>query len=221
MAMSKTDLKNAFREVVSLEFAYIPTDESSIDFTFSERFNKRMEKLIRSQKKVYYNFINTAYKRIAIICFVLFIMLTTVCSVKAIHEPIVNFFTEVYESFTRYFFEGDTADIITKEYLINELPNGFVQIDKISNDISITTTFENVSGDIIEFYQTITKGTEYLLDTEHGTVVEYTIGNDMVHIMESNDTKQAIWIRDEYCLTLTIYGELNIDEVKQIIESIE
>lgn len=110
MAMSKTDFKNAFREVVSSEFAHIPTDESSIDFTFSERFNKRMEKLIRSQKKVYYNFVNTAYKRVAILCVILLTMLTTACSVKAIREPIVNFIKQVYESFTHYSYDGDTTE---------------------------------------------------------------------------------------------------------------
>ena len=71
MAMSKTDFKKAFREVVSSEFAHIPTDEDSIDFIFSEHFEKRMKKLIRSQKKMYYNFVNTVFKRVAIICVVL------------------------------------------------------------------------------------------------------------------------------------------------------
>ena len=41
MAMSKDDFKNAFREVISSEFAHIPSDEDSIDYTFSERFNKK------------------------------------------------------------------------------------------------------------------------------------------------------------------------------------
>ena len=52
--MSREEFKSAFREVVSSEFAHIPTDESSIDFTFSEKFNKKMEKLIKSQRKSYY-----------------------------------------------------------------------------------------------------------------------------------------------------------------------
>ena len=53
MAITKAEFKQAFREVVSLEFSHIPTDENSIQYTFSEKFNKRMEKLIKSQKKVY------------------------------------------------------------------------------------------------------------------------------------------------------------------------
>ena len=50
MGMSKDDLKRAFREVVSSEFAKIPFDENDIDITFSEKFNKKMEKLIKSQR---------------------------------------------------------------------------------------------------------------------------------------------------------------------------
>ena len=53
MSISREEFKAAFREVVSSEFAHIPTDESSIDFTFSEKFNKKMEKLIKSQRKSY------------------------------------------------------------------------------------------------------------------------------------------------------------------------
>ena len=38
--MSREEFKAAFREVVSSEFAQIPTDEDSIDFTFSEKTPK-------------------------------------------------------------------------------------------------------------------------------------------------------------------------------------
>ncbi len=221
MAMSKTDLKNAFREVVSSEFAHIPTDESSIDFTFSERFNKRMEKLIRSQKKVYYNFVNTAYKRVAIICVVLLTMLTTACSVKAIREPIVNFFTEVYESFTRYFFEGDTADTIMKEYSLNVLPDGFEQTNKIQNNISITTFLENKSGDIIEITQIITDNTQHNLDNQNGNKYEISVDDQQIQVLESDGFIQSVWIKDKYCFIVTGYGNIDKDILKQVIENIE
>ena len=214
MAMSKTDLKNAFREVVSSEFAHIPTDENSINFTFSERFNKRMEKLIRSQKKVYYNFVNTAYKRVAIICVVLLMMLTTACSVKAIREPIVHFITETYESFTRYFFKGDTADTITKEYTLNVLPEGFVQTNKIQNEISITTILENDYGDIIEFTQTITDKTQHNFDNQNGIKYEIIDADKTIRILEGERFVQAIWVNDEYCLKVTGYGDIYIKTIK-------
>lgn len=221
MAMSKTDFKNAFREVVSSEFAHIPTDESSIDFTFSERFNKRMVKLIRSQKKVYYNFVNTAYRRVAIICVVLLTMLTTACSVKAIREPIVNFFTEVYESFTRYFFEGDTADIITKEYSLKVLPDGFEQTDVIMGDTIITKTYVNESGDKIKFTQQTTDNANHTFDNENGKITSITLNNMNIDVYETDGITHALWTEYGYYFKLSYYGDVEVETIKEIIQTVE
>ena len=67
MAITKAEFKNAFRKVASLEFSHIPSDECGIQYTFSEKFNKRMEILIKSQNKVYWDVVSTAAKRVAII----------------------------------------------------------------------------------------------------------------------------------------------------------
>lgn len=221
MAMSKTDFKNAFREVVSSEFAHIPTDESSIDFNFSERFNKRMEKLIRSQKKVYYNFVNTAYKRVAIICVVLLTMLTTACSAKAIREPIVNFFTEVYESFTRYFFEDDTADIITKEYSLNVLPDGFEQTDVIRGDTIITKTYVNKSGGKIKFTQQTTDNANHTFDNENGKITSITLNNMNIDVYETDGITHALWTEYGYYFKLSYYGDVEVETIKEIVQTVE
>ena len=221
MAMSKTDFKNAFREAVSSEFAHIPTDEKSIDFTFSERFNKRMEKLIRSQKKVYYNYVNTAYKRIAIICVVLLTMLTTACSVKAIREPIINFIKQVYESFTHYSFDGDTTSIIVKEYSI-KLPDGFKQTNINKNNSLIAKEYINNSGDIIDFKQMTTEySTGYFVDNENGKIETEIINEIEVVVKERFDTKSAIWAKDGYVFAIDCYGSVDWNTIKQIIESLE
>lgn len=221
MAMSKTDFKNAFREVVSSEFAHIPTDESSIDFTFSERFNKRMEKLIRLQKKVYYNFVNTAYKRVAIICVVLLTMLTTACSVKAIREPIVNFIKQVYESFTHYSYDGDTTEKITKEYTL-KFPDSFEQTNITKNKSLISIEYTNSLGDIIEFSQMTTEySTGYFVDNENGDIKTENINGIEVEFKERYDTKSAIWTQNGYVFVIDCYGNISYDTIKRMIESLE
>ena len=221
MAMSKTDFKNAFREAVSSEFAHIPTDENSIDFTFSERFNKRMAKLIKSQKKVYYNFVNTAYKRVAIICVVLLTMLTTACSVKAIREPIVNFIKQVYESFTHYSFDGDTTEKITKEYTI-KYPDDFEQTNINKNNSLIAREYINKSGDIIEFKQMTTEySTGYFVDNENGDIKTETLNGIEIQFKERYDTKSAIWTQNGYVFVIDCYGDISYDTIKQMIESLK
>ena len=110
MAITVTDFKNAFREVVSEEFAHIPTDENSIAFTFSEHFNKQMEKLIKAQSKSSYIFLNTVYKRVASAFIILLTTIVTICSIKPLRDPTFDFFSGIYNSLNQNFFTDNSSD---------------------------------------------------------------------------------------------------------------
>lgn len=218
--MSREEFKAAFREVVSSEFAQIPTDEDSIDFTFSEKFIKRMDKLIRAQKKSYYKFINTAGKRVAVIFAAIITLFTASLSVKAIREPVVRFIKQVYETFIHYTFEGDIQPKIKKEFFIKTLPDGFIQHDKIESDLAITTIYVN-DNNTIKFTQQSTNNANHFFDNESGTLTKVTISGINVDIYESENIKHAVWTDEGYFFKLTCLGEINIDSVTMMIESIQ
>lgn len=222
MSMSKTDFKNAFREVVSSEFAHIPTDENSIDFTFSERFNKRMEKLIKAQRKPYWKFISTASKRAAVIVVAILTLFTASLSVKAIREPIIKFIKQVYESFTHYSFDGDTVEIISKEYTITKMLDGYEQIDKLTSDNTIATTYKNELGDTIIFTQMTTEySIGYLVDNESGEQYTETVDGIEIDFKEWYETKTAIWANDGYVFSIDCIGNISFEDIKQIIRTIK
>lgn len=220
MSMSREEFKAAFREVISSEFAQIPTDEDSIDFTFSEKFIKRMDKLIRAQKKSYYKFINTAGKRVAVIFAAIITLFTASLSVKAIREPVVRFIKQVYETFIHYTFEGDIQPKIKKEFFIKTLPDGFIQHDKIESDLAITTIYVN-DNNTIKFTQQSTNNANHFFDNESGTLTKVTISGINVDIYESENIKHAVWTDEGYFFKLTCIGEINIDSVTMMIESIQ
>lgn len=220
MSMSREEFKAAFREVISSEFAQIPTDEDSIDFTFSEKFIKRMDKLIRAQKKSYYKFINTAGKRVAVIFAAIITLFTASLSVKAIREPVVRFIKQVYETFIHYTFEGDIQPKIKKEFFIKTLPVGFIQHDKIESDLAITTIYVN-DNNTIKFTQQSTNNANHFFDNESGTLTKVTISGINVDIYESENIKHAVWTDEGYFFKLTCIGEINIDSVTMMIESIQ
>lgn len=220
MSMSREEFKAAFREVVSSEFAHIPTDESSIDFTFSEKFIKRMDKLIRAQRKSYYKFINTAAKRAAVIFAAIITLFTASLSVKAIREPVVRFIRQVYETFIHYTFEGEIQPKIKKEFFIKTLPDGFIQHDKIESDLAITTIYVN-DNNTIKFTQQSTNNANHFFDNESGTLTKVTISGINVDIYESENIKHAVWTDEGYFFKLTCIGEINIDSVTMMIESIQ
>lgn len=220
MSMSREEFKAAFREVISSEFAQIPTDEDSIDFTFSEKFIKRMDKLIRAQKKSYYKFINTAGKRVAVIFAAIITLFTASLSVKAIREPVVRFIKQVYETFIHYTFEGDIQPKIKKEFFIKTLPDGFIQHDKIESDLAITTIYVN-DNNTIKFTPQSTNNANHFFDNESGTLTKVTISGINVDIYESENIKHAVWTDEGYFFKLTCIGEINIDSVTMMIESIQ
>ena len=110
MAITRTDFNNAFREVIAQEFSHIPNDENSIDFTFSEKFERQMQRLIRSQRRVFYSFVNTSYKRVATVLVVLLTTAVTLFSIKPVRDGTFNFLGGIYNSLNQNYFEDNTPD---------------------------------------------------------------------------------------------------------------
>lgn len=222
MAISKAEFKQAFREVASLEFSHIPQDEKSINYNFSDRFNNRMEKLIKAQRKPYWKFISTASKRAAVIFVAILTLFTAAFSVKAIREPIIKFIKQVYESFTQYSFDGDTVETINKEYTITKMLDGYEQIDKLTSDNTIATTYKNELGDTIIFTQMTTEySTGYLVDNESGEQYTETVDGIEIDFKEWYDTKTAIWANDGYVFSIDCIGNISFEDIKQIIRTIK
>lgn len=219
--MNRAMFNNALTEVISSEFADVPTDDSQIDIQPSKKFQKKMEKLIKNEQKTIWHYTNTTYKRAAILVAVLVIMFTTACSVSAIREPIVKFFTEAYESFTRYFFEGDTVDSIANIYEITDLPEGFELKKTYSDTASTSTIYENEFGNIIELSQSITNDTRLTIDAEKGDVKEIQLPNREVHLYSRSEISQAFWIENGYLMTLTYEGTINEEEIINLISSVK
>lgn len=222
MAISKAEFKQAFREVASLEFSHIPQDEKSINFNFSDKFNKRMEKLIKAQRKPYWKFISTTSKRAAVIFVAILTLFTAAFSVKAIREPIIKFIKQVYESFTQYSFDGDTVETINKEYTITKMLDGYELIDKLTSDNTIATTYKNELGDTIIFTQMTTEySTGYLVDNESGEQYTETVDGIEIDFKEWYDTKTAIWANDGYVFSIDCIGNISFEDIKQIIRTIK
>lgn len=222
MPISKAKFKEAFREVISSEFSHIPKNEDEIEYEFSERFNKRMTKLINSQKKAYYYLINTAAKRVAIIFVLILTMFTAAFSVKAIREPIIKFVKQIYETFIHYSVEGETIDKITEEYSLTKLPDGFNKTNVLRDDNFVITTYENASGDIIEFTQTTTEShSGHFVDNESGNIHSEMVDDIKVEFKEWNYIKNAIWIEHGYVFTIDCHGDFSFDMIKEMIQSIK
>lgn len=221
MSMTKAQLKNAFREAAAYEFRDILRDESLIQYEFSAEFEKKMNKLISSQKKKTWHWVNTAPKRIALIAAVAIMLFTTACSVPEIREPVVEFVTEVYETFREFFFEADDTAVITQKYGLTALPNGFEKIDTLENDTVIITTYENTNGDVISFTQNASDKATTFVDAEHGEYNILNVADYEVHIYTREGIIHAVWGYDTYLFEIICYGDFNEQDMIDMIESVK
>lgn len=221
--MTRCEAIKAFREVASEEFAHIP-NENEIEYEFSERFNRKMEKFL---DKIEYNSTHSISKskRYTLTLIAAIIMLFVgLISVSAIREPIVNFIIEKYETFVEFSFSGDTSKHIEYEYGFSELPSGFKEIVYQVAEGSIYKEYLNEqTTEIISLYQTVTDANKINLDNEQGEIITESINGSQVYIYKhnNNDYIQANWISKTYSIILTYHGDIETDEFVNLIKSIE
>lgn len=238
MAMTKKQFDDAFREVVSREYYNIPNNEYDINISFSENFEKKMRKLIKSQKTIYWRFINSSAKKVAVIFLVCTVFLTSAMSVRAIREPVVEFFKEVYDTFVSYFFEGDTIDelpyensheslnassteisdeVSSESNLSLQIPEGFTQIDVLEDENMISEVYSNDNGDIIEFVKMITSDTRLTFDTEHMESKTIFISNTKVDIYQGDGIMHAVWIEKSTLMLITCSGDIELSDLENMV----
>lgn len=220
MAMTKVELMNAFREAATYEFRDIPRDDSQISHNFSAAFEHKIAKLIQREKSFFWHFVNTASKRVAVIVLVLVMLFTTACSVKAIREPIVRFLSEVYETFTEYFFEGEKTNVITEKYQISAIPTGFSEESVFETDMVITVVYQNAQNNTIHFTQSITDGTTIFLDSEKGDRKTIAVSEYEVHLYSQNGVLFAMWVHDGYYFEVVCYGDFSENHMISLIQSV-
>ena len=144
-------------------------------------------------------------------------------SCKPIREPVVEFFTNVYEKFTEFFFGDEDKDaaskVITKIHTLSYVPEGYELVESpilTNKDKELYTVWQNNDGYKIFFFQStfINKTT---FDTENAEALTLSNGSKIL-IIRKSDQIFVYWNDIEYSYTLMIYDQNN-EEIIKIIDS--
>lgn len=228
MSMTRSEFNETFRSVISEEFADIPP-ESEIQYEFSKEFLDKMQKLIngteddthKAQKK---HRSSVAIKRIVALAAALIVLFAGIMSVGAVREPVVNFIVKTYEGFKRVLFSGDSLTEIDHVYAFAEVPEGFVETQRISNKEMNLVRYENGETDaVIVISQSITTNYSFSLDSENGEIKTFdTNGKEVkIYCAESQTLYSAFWVEDTYIMELTYSGETDTSELLRLINTIK
>ena len=207
--MTDSDFKKAIAEALLPEYeAMIPEHDEHV---FSEKFEKKMRKLIRRRKKPYYMMINTGFKRAAcIIIAFLVISFTTVMSVDALRKPFLDFITRIFSDHTSIetilALDKTYPDRIEEKYEISLGLDDYSLQNRNINDCMIVSYYLNTlnSKTYIIFNQMTIDQFKLNLNTQDSEIesVELKSAEAVFYSGKSGDNN-LIWNNGRYIICLS------------------
>jgi len=191
----------------------------------SPAFERRMQRLIRAERRPYYRFANTSGKKAVLALAATFLLLVTmVFSVSAIREPVVRFFVKVYEKFSQVFYHQQEAQfpgILEVYYAPTWLPEGYSE--GVDQAIDIITECEQTytceSKYDIKFTQHTITSMLLRIDTE-GVQIESVSVNGREGFYYSNKEIQNLsWSDGQYGFRIS--GPISQVDLLRVAESIQ
>lgn len=226
--MTRSEFNMAFSTVIEEEFANIP-DESEIEVEFSDEFNRKMQELIDSiganngQKPKNDRKSRLNIKGLIALAAALAVLLAGLMSVNAAGDSIVNFIVKTYEDFKEILFTGDGAAKIDHVYAFAEVPEGFVETERMLNDDMSFVRYENSeTGAVIELSQNATQDTAFALDNQNGIVKDFDIDGEEIRVYFTKYDKMHVvfWHEDTCSMKLIYSGRINYEELLDIINAL-
>lgn len=196
--------------------------EEDLSHRFSKRFERKMNKLIRQEKRTPFMraFINYSKRVVVIILIFITIAFATTISVEAYRVKFFEIVTEVWEEFTSIIFRS--KDYINNNQLIpaipEYIPKGFSILEESTNDHRYRVIYISENNKEIFYEQRVLSYGEIILDTENIETETMEMANQTVTLFTSKGVNQVYWSNDSYSYTLI--SSINKDEVIKIVKSI-
>lgn len=224
--MNKYDISDELiiENIKSLENKIINSlpKAEELSHDFSKKFQKKMNKLIKQEKRNPFmqSFINYG-KRAAVLFFIVIsVSFVTTMSVEAYRLRFFEVITRVWEEFTSITFKSEKEIIDRKLVAINPdyIPEGFSILEEDVNDYVNTVIYENEINEEIIYEQILISNGEIIFDTEDVEVKTMNIGNQTINFFTNKEVSQIYWNDDLYIYTLN--STIDMEEIIKIAKSI-
>lgn len=199
-----------------IEFSFVP-NKDEIEYTFSDKYIKSKKQLLKRMSHSYWKYTNTVAKKVAVIIITLILTFSSLMSVDAIREKLLDFVFNIYSTFT--VIKSNTAiekSHIDTYYTLSNIPEEFNVSLTNHNSIISTMFWTNKKEQDIVFTQSIT-AISSSLNSEHGKLNE-TIINNTPCLTCKNDTNYfCYWEFDGFRFELVYPIDLGEEYLREII----
>lgn len=222
MSMTKAKLMDAFRDAACAEFEeYLPYG-SDYSYEFSERFERRMDRLVKSESRATWRFVNTNPKRLVIIALAILMALFAVaCAVPEIRESIAGFFVRMFSDHAEIEITDTIRERIDDIYELDPVPDGFSLSRKKTTEINVYLEYMDYNGNVIFLEQEATHESSISIDSVSGTYCERNINGKSVLIQFSDSYAQAIWEEEGYLFQLWYSSSVDLETISAWIDSVK
>ncbi len=208
-------LRRALREVGTREVRYYESLPQTTH-TPSERFEKRIQKLIRTQKTPIYPLIKSPTRKAVTVLVAVMLLFSLSLSVSAIREPVFSAFERITEKFTEIIFptKYNTPFI---EYEVGWVPENYEITKTINTGTTYISEWEAHDSRICLNQSTLAH-THY--NTEGVRIQEVEWSGKKVSYFQVQDNYLFSWTENNNLFTLTCTSTLPLTDIQRIIESI-
>lgn len=200
----------------------IPPEEE-LDHKFSRRFERKMKKLMKyerrspKERKVYRG-MRLAFAALAVIVLIAF---GSVMSVKAYRFRFVEFIVEVFTELTSYTVqeecpEGEEIVPVEPGYV----PKGFERIKCEEDRSGYYICYENEVGNQIYYKQKVIGAVGHYLDTEKNFAKVATINGQKISIVKENGSCTLYWEDESYVYSIFGVGDVTEEELLKMARSV-
>ena len=221
MTFTKEQISQAFIQVLNER---VPDLSNIPDHVFSERFEKKMNKLIRREATHPWAVRHTLAKNLIAAAIVILLLFALCMSVSAIRNAIFNFFRLHFEDHDKIVFEiSEERDYIETEYVITEVPDGFSLMQETKEKHFVRMIFENENGEFITFKQSIPNQDDYTaIDNERKDAEEIEIDGHGVYAASEDNHIIFAWDQDGYIFWLEVRSKnINLAKMIDIFRSVK
>jgi hypothetical protein len=226
--MTEKELSGKKKLIKSLEKYELSFEEKypqeDMEVEFSKQYEVYMEKLLSGKIPKRRKYFNTVGKRIAACVAAAMLIFGGSMTVKAFREPVVEFFTNVYEKIVEIFFNDDDIAKAPSEietvYTLGYVPEGYeMESFKMNGGKTMVMSVFTSNEDEIVLRQHTLDG-KFVLDNEYSKYQYIYIDNIKVAIIEKSEEKMLYWNTSEYSFMLSVELEIAEEECIKIISSI-
>ena len=206
----------------------LPDDEDIPDIPTSKKFEKKMQKLIKEQRRTpkTNKILRYMKQTVAAVLAVAILSFGGLMTVEAYREKVVEIVVHVFHELTDYRFaseKSEVGEVVLPEISFGYVPEGMEEItDNVFADNSRYIVYEDDDGNFFELTQTAIGsngafGT--ILDTEDSNYEMTSINGNEAFSNVKDGNARVLWNYDN--VVYDLYGNIELTDLKNIAEKIK